>query len=121
MTKKSSLGEIFHAQLLALPHDYLAIAMAEIGNISERRLYQLISGKRNLPPFLIEDAGLHSGMMIAQYTAASIVSQNKQYCTPASVDSIVSCNGQEDHVSMAANAATKVYKVVKKIQNYYCQ
>lgn len=109
-------GGNFHAQLLALPLDYLAIAMAEIGNISERRLYQLISGKRNLPPFLIEDAGLHSGMMIAQYTAASIVSQNKQYCTPASVDSIVSCNGQEDHVSMAANAATKVYKVVKNIE-----
>ncbi len=109
-------GGNFHAQLLALPLDYLAIAMAEIGSISERRLYQLIGGKRGLPPFLIEDAGLHSGLMIAQYTAASIVSQNKQYCTPASVDSIVSCNGQEDHVSMAANAATKAYKVIKNVE-----
>lgn len=109
-------GGNFHAQLLALPLDYLAIAMAEMGNISERRLYQLIGGKRNLPPFLIDDAGLNSGLMIAQYTAASIVSQNKQYCTPASVDSIVSCNGQEDHVSMAANAATKAYKVVKNVE-----
>ncbi len=109
-------GGNFHAQLLALPLDYLAIAMAEIGSISERRLYQLIGGKRGLPPFLIEDAGLHSGLMIAQYTAASIVSQNKQYCTPASVDSIVSCNGQEDHVSMAANAATKAYRVIKNVE-----
>ncbi len=106
-------GGNFHAQPLALVLDYVAIALAELGNISERRLYQLIGGQRDLPVFLTKNAGLHSGLMIAQYTAASIVSQNKQWCTPASVDSIVSCNGQEDHVSMAANAATKGYKVLQ--------
>jgi histidine ammonia-lyase len=96
--------------------DFLAIALSELGSISERRVYQLISGNRNLPAFLTPNPGLHSGMMIAQYTAASIASQNKQLCTPASVDSIVSCNGQEDHVSMAANAATKLYRVVENIE-----
>lgn len=109
-------GGNFHAQPLALPLDYLAIALAELGSISERRLYQLISGERGLPPFLVSKPGLNSGLMIAQYSAASIVSQNKQLCTPASVDSIVSCNGQEDHVSMAANAATKAYRVVKNVE-----
>lgn len=105
-------GGNFHGQPLAINLDYLAIAVAELANISERRTYLLISGQRNLPPFLIEKAGLDSGLMIAQYTAASIVSKNKQLCTPASVDSIVSSNGQEDHVSMGANAATKLYEVV---------
>ena len=109
-------GGNFHAQPLALPLDFLAIAVAELGNISERRTFQLISGKRGLPPFLSPEAGLHSGFMIPQYTAASIVSQNKQLCTPASVDSIVSSNGQEDHVSMAANAATKAYRVVENVE-----
>lgn len=109
-------GGNFHAQPIALALDFLAIALAELGSISERRLYQLISGKRGLPPFLTKYSGLHSGLMITQYTAASIVSQNKQLCTPASVDSIVSCNGQEDHVSMAANAATKLYKVVDNVE-----
>lgn len=109
-------GGNFHAQPLALPLDYLAIALAELGNISERRVFQLISGQRGLPMFLVRQPGLNSGMMIAQYTAASIVSQNKQLCTPASVDSIVSSNGQEDHVSMAANAATKIYRVVKNVE-----
>ena len=90
--------------------------MAEIANISERRTYLLISGQRGLPPFLIRKAGLDSGLMIAQYTAASIVSKNKQLCAPASVDSIVSSNGQEDHVSMGANAATKLYEVVKNTE-----
>lgn len=105
-------GGNFHGQPLAINLDYLAIAVAELASISERRTYLLISGQRNLPPFLIEKAGLDSGLMIAQYTAASIVSKNKQLCTPASVDSIVSSNGQEDHVSMGANAATKLYEVV---------
>ncbi|HLS70374.1 MAG TPA: histidine ammonia-lyase [Chitinophagaceae bacterium] len=109
-------GGNFHGQPLALTLDYLAIAMAEIGNISERRTYLLISGTRGLPDFLSPNPGLNSGFMIAQYTAASIVSQSKQYCTPASVDSIVSSNGQEDHVSMGANAATKAYKVLKNLQ-----
>jgi len=105
----------FHGQPLALAMDFLAIALAELGNISERRTYLLISGQRGLPPFLAGNPGLNSGFMIPQYTAASIVSQNKQYCTPASVDSIVSSNGQEDHVSMGSNAATKLFKVVENI------
>ncbi|MGK0389007.1 MAG: histidine ammonia-lyase [Maribacter sp.] len=108
-------GGNFHAQPLALASDFLAIALSELGSISERRVYQLIGGERGLPSFLTDGAGLHSGMMISQYTAASIVSQNKQLCTPASVDSIVSCNGQEDHVSMAANAGTKCYKVASNV------
>jgi histidine ammonia-lyase len=109
-------GGNFHAQPLALGLDFLAIALAELGNISERRVFQLLSGKRGLPLFLTPKAGLHSGMMILQYSAASIVSQNKQFCTPASVDSIVSSNGQEDHVSMGANAATKCLKVVENLE-----
>ena len=106
----------FHGQSLAMAMDYLAIALSEIGNISERRVFNLISGERNLPPYLTKNAGLESGLMIAQYTAASIVSQNKQYSTPASIDSIVSSNGQEDHVSMGANSAIKLYKVVENIK-----
>ena len=106
-------GGNFHGQPLALALDFLAIAVAELANISERRIYQLISGARILPPFLVANAGLNSGFMIPQYTAASIVSQNKQLCSPASIDSIVSSNGQEDHVSMGSNAATKCYRVVQ--------
>ncbi|MCU0441850.1 MAG: histidine ammonia-lyase [Bacteroidia bacterium] len=109
-------GGNFHGQPLALVLDFLAIALAELGSISERRTYQLISGQRGLPPFLATNPGLHSGMMIPQYTAASIVSQSKQLCTPASVDSIVSSNGQEDHVSMGANAATKCLRVVNNTE-----
>lgn len=109
-------GGNFHGQPLALALDYLAIAMSELGNISERRTYQLISGLRGLPEFLVENPGLNSGLMIPQYTAASIVSQNKQLSTPASVDSVVSSNGQEDHVSMGANSATKCYQVVKNVE-----
>lgn len=105
----------FHGQPLALSMDYLAIALSELGNISERRTYQLISGSRNLPNYLVANPGINSGLMIPQYTAASIVSQNKQLCTPASVDSIVSSNGQEDHVSMGSNAATKAYRVVNNV------
>ncbi len=109
-------GGNFHGQPLAIAMDYLAIGISELGSISERRTYQLISGQRGLPAFLVAEPGLNSGMMIPQYTAASIVSQNKQLCTPASVDSIVSSNGQEDHVSMGANAATKLFKVVENIE-----
>ena len=109
-------GGNFHAQPLALPLDHLALALSELGSISERRVYQLISGQRGLPPFLTQNPGLNSGLMIAQYTAASIVSQNKTLCMPASADSIVSCNGQEDHVSMAANAATKARRVVLNLE-----
>jgi len=109
-------GGNFHGQPIALQMDFLAIALSELANISERRTYLLISGQRNLPPFLAPNAGLNSGFMIAQYTAAAIVSQNKQLCMPASVDSIVSSNGQEDHVSMGANAATKLHRVVLNVQ-----
>jgi histidine ammonia-lyase len=109
-------GGNFHGQPLALALDFLAIALAELGSISERRTYLLISGQRGLPPFLVADPGLNSGLMIPQYTAAGIVSQNKQLCTPASVDSIPSSNGQEDHVSMGANAATKAYRVAENVK-----
>ncbi|MCC2545205.1 histidine ammonia-lyase [Hymenobacter sp. BT175] len=109
-------GGNFHGQPLALALDFLAIAVAELGSISERRTYQLISGQRGLPPFLVAEPGLNSGFMIPQYTAASIVSQNKQLCTPASVDSIVSSNGQEDHVSMGSNGATKARRVVENVE-----
>ncbi|HMI07962.1 MAG TPA: histidine ammonia-lyase [Flavobacterium sp.] len=109
-------GGNFHGQPLALALDFLAIALSELGSISERRTYQLISGLRNLPPFLVNNPGLNSGFMIPQYTAASIASQNKQLSTPASVDSIVSSNGQEDHVSMGANAATKALRVMDNLE-----
>lgn len=102
----------FHGQPLALQLDALAIAFHEIASISERRVYKLISGTRGLPAFLVAKPGLNSGFMIPQYTAASIVSQNKVYCSPASTDTIDSSNGQEDHVSMGANAATKLIKVI---------
>lgn len=105
----------FHGQPLALSLDFLAIALAELGSISERRTYQLISGARDLPNYLVANPGINSGLMIPQYTAASLVSQNKQLCTPASIDSIVSSNGQEDHVSMGANAATKAYRIVNNL------
>jgi histidine ammonia-lyase len=106
----------FHGQPLAITLDFLAIALAELGSISERRIYKLMGGQRGLPAFLVANPGLNSGFMIAQYTAASIVSQNKQLCTPASVDSIDSSNGQEDHVSMGANAATKLFKILENIK-----
>lgn len=109
-------GGNFHGQPLALALDFMAIALAELGSISERRTYQLISGLRNLPAFLVDNPGLNSGFMIPQYTAASIASQNKQLATPASVDSIVSSNGQEDHVSMGANGATKCLRVMENLE-----
>jgi histidine ammonia-lyase len=106
----------FHGQPLALAFDNLAIALSELGNISERRTYQLLSGARGLPHFLVANPGLNSGFMIPQYTAASMVSHNKQLCTPSSVDSIESSQGQEDHVSMGANAAVKAYKVMENLE-----
>lgn len=109
-------GGNFHGQPLALTLDFLAIAMSEIASISERRTFQLISGQRGLPAFLVKDPGLHSGLMIPQYTAAGIVSENKQLCTPSSVDTIPSSNNQEDHVSMGANAATKCKRVVDNVE-----
>ena len=109
-------GGNFHGQPLALALDFLSIALAELGSISERRIFQLISGQRGLPPFLTENPGLHSGLMIPQYTAASIASQNKQLANPACTDSIVSSNGQEDHVSMGANAATKCLLIMENLE-----
>ena len=109
-------GGNFHGQPLAMALDFLAIALSELGSISERRTYQLISGLRGLPAFLVSNAGLNSGFMIPQYTAASIASQNKQLATPASIDSIVSSNGQEDHVSMGANAATKCLRIMDNLE-----
>lgn len=106
----------FHGQPLALALDFLSIALAELGSISERRTYQLISGKRGLPSFLVAHSGLNSGFMIPQYAQASVVSQNKQFCTPACVDTIDSSQGQEDHVSMGANAATKCVNVVLNLE-----
>jgi len=105
-------GGNFHGQPLALIFDYLANAVSELGSISERRIYRLISGHRNLPEFLVANSGLNSGFMIPQYTAASLASRNKQLCTPASVDSIPSSNEQEDHVSMGANGATRLLRVI---------
>lgn len=109
-------GGNFHGQPLAMALDFLSIGLSELGSISERRTYQLISGLRGLPAFLVDNPGLNSGFMIPQYTAASIASQNKQLATPASVDSIVSSNGQEDHVSMGANAATKCLKIMENVE-----
>ncbi|HEY5470345.1 MAG TPA: histidine ammonia-lyase [Bacteroidales bacterium] len=109
-------GGNFHGQPLALIFDYLAIALAELGSISERRVYRLIAGQRDLPEFLVANPGLNSGFMIPQYTAASIVSQNKQLCTPSSVDSIPSSNEQEDHVSMGANGATRLLRVAENLE-----
>ncbi|MDA7803112.1 histidine ammonia-lyase [Crocinitomix sp.] len=106
----------FHGQPLAITLDLLGIALAELGNISERRTYQLIGGNRGLPAFLVANPGLNSGFMIPQYAAASVVSQNKQLATPASVDSIESSNGQEDHVSMGANSATKCFRIVENLE-----
>jgi histidine ammonia-lyase len=109
-------GGNFHGQPLALGLDFLSIAMSELANISERRIYQLISGQRGLPMFLVKNPGLHSGFMIPQYTAAGLVSENKQLSTPASVDSISSSNNQEDHVSMGANAATKCLRIIENVE-----
>ena len=106
----------FHGQPIALPMDMLTLALSELSNISERRIYKLISGQRGLPNFLVAKPGLNSGFMIPQYTAASIVSQSKILCMPASADSIPSSQGQEDHVSMGANAATKLVRVVENTE-----
>lgn len=109
-------GGNFHGQPLALALDHLCLALHELGSISERRTFQLLSGFRGLPEFLAAEPGLNSGLMIPQYTAAALVSENKQLCTPASADSITSSNGQEDHVSMGANAATKCYRISQNLK-----
>jgi histidine ammonia-lyase len=110
-------GGNFHGQILSNAFDILALALNQLGNISERRIYQLISGQRDLPAFLIKHSGLNSGLMIPQYTAASLVNRNKILCTPASADSIVSSNGQEDYVSMGANAANKCLEILDNLKS----
>ena len=109
-------GGHFHGEPLAMVLDFLAIAVAELGSISERRTYQLIDAKRGLPSFLVAKPGLNSGFMIPQYAAAAIASQSKQLCTPCSVDSIPSSQNQEDLVSMGGNAATKCYRVMENTE-----
>lgn len=109
-------GGNFHGEPIALVFDYMGVALHELGNISERRVAQLIMGLRGLPEFLVAKPGLNSGFMIPQYAAASVVSQNKMYAWPASCDSIVSSNGQEDLVSMGANAATKLHKIISNLK-----
>ena len=106
----------FHGEPIALPMDFLSIGLSELANISERRIYKLVSGTRGLPSFLVAKPGLNSGFMIAQYTAASVVSLNKSLATPSSIDSIPSSQGQEDHVSMGANAAIKLYNIVLNVE-----
>jgi len=108
-------GGNFHGQPLALIIDFLKISLSELGNISERRTFNLMSGKRNLPSFLTKNPGLNSGLMIIQYTAASLVSANKQLSTPSSIDSITSSNGQEDHVSMGANGANQLREICSNL------
>ncbi|MDR1792754.1 MAG: histidine ammonia-lyase [Bacteroidales bacterium] len=109
----------FHGQPLALQFDFLSIALSELGNISERRIYQLIDGKHDLPPYLVANPGLNSGFMIPQYTAAALVNENKSLCFPCSVDSIPSSQGQEDHVSMGANAANKCSRIIKNLEKIF--
>lgn len=102
---------------MALAADFLAIAVAELGNISERRTERLVNPQLSgLPGFLTEKGGLHSGFMITQYAAASIVSENKVLCHPASVDSIPSSANQEDHVSMGTTSARKLRTVVSNVR-----
>ena len=109
-------GGNFHGEILAMALDFLCIALSELGSISERRTYQLLTGKRDLPAYLTPDPGLSSGLMTPHYTAAALVSENKHLSTPASVDSIVSSDGQEDHVSMGAYAATKAFRIIKNLE-----
>lgn len=106
----------FHGEPIALPIDFLAIAMNELGSISERRTYKLVSGTRDLPNFLVAKPGVNSGFMIPQYTAAAIANQNKTLCMPSSADTIPTSQGQEDHVSMGANAGTKLVNVVENTE-----
>ena len=112
-------GGNFHGQPLAYAIDFLKISMSELGSISERRVFNLLSGKRDLPPFLVENPGLNSGLMILQYTSASLVSANKQLATPSSIDSITSSNGQEDHVSMGANGANQLREIINNLYDIF--
>ena len=109
-------GGNFHAQPLALVLDYLAIGLAELASISERRIYLLLSGQAGLPPLLMRNTGINSGFMLPQYTAAALVSENKLLASPASVDSIPTSLGQEDHVSMGAISAVKAWRIMDNVE-----
>ncbi|TVQ28007.1 MAG: histidine ammonia-lyase [Wenzhouxiangella sp.] len=110
-------GGNFHGQPLALALDYAAIALAELASISERRTYLLLEGHDGLPKLLMKDTGINSGFMIPQYTAAALVSENKILCHPASVDSIPTSLGQEDHVSMGSIGALKLLPVLHNVEH----
>lgn len=105
-------GGNLHGESTAMILDYLAIAMSELSSISERRTYQLLSGQRGLPSFLIQQPGVNSGLMIPQYTSAALVNENKVLSTPASVDTIPTCQLQEDHVSMGGTSAYKLQQII---------
>jgi histidine ammonia-lyase len=109
-------GGNFHGQPLALALDFAAIALAELASISERRIYLLLEGHDGLPKLLMRETGLNSGFMIPQYTAAALVSENKVLCHPASVDSIPTSLGQEDHVSMGSVSAVKLLRVFENVE-----
>ena len=110
-------GGNFHGQPIALPLDYAGMAAAEIGNISDRRVYLTLEGKyEGLPKLLLEETGLNSGFMIPQYTTAALVSENKSLCFPASVDSIPTSMGQEDHVSMGSISGRKTLRIVENLE-----
>lgn len=110
-------GGNFHAEPLALVLDYLAIALTDLANISERRSYLLLNGEDGLPKLLLRDTGVNSGFMIPQYTAAALLNECKVLATPASVDSIPTSLGQEDHVSMGATAALKCYEILDRVEH----
>jgi histidine ammonia-lyase len=111
-------GGNFHGQPLALPLDYVTIAVCELGNISDRRTYLLLEGGvEGLPKLLMKDIGVNSGFMIPQYTSAALVSENKSLCFPASADSIPTSLGQEDHVSMGSISARKLNRVTDNLEN----
>lgn len=107
-------GGNLHGQSTALVLDFLAMGTSELASVSERRTYQLQSGQRGLPHFLVNNPGLNSGMMVSQYTSAALVNENKVFCTPASVDTIPTCQLQEDSVSMGGTSA---YKLVTVLEN----
>jgi len=117
-TEEFLLGGNFHGQPVALAMDFLCMAVSEMANISERRIERLVNPKLSgLPAFLVGDGGLNSGLMLAQYTAASLVSENKVLCHPACVDSIPTSANKEDHVSMGTISARKCREIIKNTEN----
>ncbi|MDB4902871.1 MAG: histidine ammonia-lyase [Mucilaginibacter sp.] len=109
-------GGNFHGQPLAIPLDYATVAAAELGNIADRRCYLMSEGRYGLPKLLTNNAGLHSGLMIPQYTTAALVTENKTLCFPASADSVPTSLGQEDHVSMGSISGRKLHQVIDNLE-----